>query len=148
MLLLSFSIFITCKAYAWEIICCEFKGCSGKKMNFLGHLLQAGSACAVPCEQWAAPVFSLLCVAFCYYFSLCGGVNKFMFVKFISEVLKEQILINLITERNLRWHFHEVALYPLFPDRVRIWKCDMIFVEEENPSEQGREPKTKNTTHM
>ena len=24
---------------------------------------------------------------------------------------------------NLQWHFHEVALHPLLPYRIRIWKC-------------------------
>ena len=26
----------------------------------------------------------------------------------------------------MQWHFHKVALHPLFPDRIRIWKCCAI----------------------
>ena len=53
---------------------------------------------------------------------------------------------------NLQWHFHGVALHPLFPDRIRIWSVDFCGGRKtgepgEKPLEQGREPTTM-STHM
>ena len=60
-------------------------------------------------------------------------------------LIKENNKIN----GNLQWHFHEVALHPLFPDRISVDFCGGRKTGEpgEKPSEQGREP-TTNSIHI
>ena len=38
--------------------------------------------------------------------------------------------IKQIKTGNLQWHFHEVALHSLFPERIRIYKCWFLWREE------------------
>ena len=33
-------------------------------------------------------------------------------------------------DETLQWHFHKVALHPLFPDQIRIKKCWFLWREE------------------
>ena len=52
---------------------------------------------------------------------------------------------------NYQWHSHEVALRPLYPDRIGIWKYWFLRKGENRSTrretEQGREP-TTNSTHI
>ena len=59
--------------------------------------------------------------------------------------------MTIIIIMNLQWYFHEVALHPLIPDRIRILEV-LIFVEggkPENPEKTlraSREPTTNSPT--
>ena len=42
----------------------------------------------------------------------------------ITIIIITIIIITIILIKgNLQWHFHEVALHPLFPDQIGISKC-------------------------
>ena len=59
----------------------------------------------------------LLFVPFYRFVWMSGFLLKYIFINlFIS--LFYQLIYN--DNGNLKWHFHEVALHPLFPDRIRI----------------------------
>ena len=44
--------------------------------------------------------------------------------------------------RNLQWHFHEVALHPLFPDRIGIKKC-WFLMRGENRSTRRKTSRSR-----